>query len=152
MLNINGKALLKITNSQTHTTTMLKSVTGETNNNDTVINETLGSLALYVGNDNTAPTADDYTMDTTNLGLTVVATTGTNDSTAGSYTQNYIAIFNSTFRNDTNADITVSEVGIIGSGRGPFSNPKTFLIARDVLSTPVTITPGEAYTFTMYIG
>ena len=152
MLNVNGKALIKITNSQTHSGTLLKAFNGETVSNDTVISETLGSLALYVGNDNTAPTADDYTMDDTNLGLTVVNTTGTNDSTAGSYTQNYIAIFNRTFRNDTNADITVSEVGIIGSGRGPFSNPKTFLIARDVLSTPVIIAPGEAYTLTMYIG
>ena len=151
MLNVNGKALLKITNSQTHSDTTLKTSTGESVGNNTVIHETLGSLALYVGNDNTAPTADDYTMDTTNLGLTVVNTTGTNNSTPGSYTQNYIAIFNRTFKNDTNADITVSEVGIIGSGRGPYSSEKTFLIARDVLSTPVTIAPGDAYTFTMYI-
>ena len=152
MLNINGKALLKITNSQTHASTVLKAFNQESVSNDTVLAEMLASLALYVGNDNTAPTADDYAMDTTNLGLTVVYTNGTNNSTPGNFSQNYIAIFNRTFRNDTNADITVSEIGIIGSGRGPFSNPKTFLLARDVLSTPVTIAPGDSYDFSMYIG
>lgn len=151
MLNVNGKALLKVTNSMTHGAPTLKAFNSENVNNESVINETLASLALYVGSDSTAPTADDYTMGETNLGLTVVATTGTNDSTAGDFRQNYIAIFNRTFRNDTDTDITVSEVGIIGSGRGPFSNPKTFLIARDVID-PVTIAPGEAYTFSMYIG
>lgn len=151
MLNINGKALCKIDNSVNRGEITFKSTSGEGVNNTQVISETLNSMSVFVGVNSASPTSEDYTMDMTNQGLTIVNTTGTNDSTPGHYNQNYIAIFTRTFRNDTDSDVTVCEVGIIGSGRGPFSNSKDFLFARDVID-PVTIAPGEAYTFTMYIG
>jgi hypothetical protein len=80
-------------------------------------------------------------------GLTVL--NRTREGSNGDYHQDYIGIFNTTYRNDTENDIVISEVGIIGSKD---SGTDAVLIARDVLATPVTIAPGEAYTFAMYIG
>jgi hypothetical protein len=39
----------------------------------------------------------------------------------------------------------------MGYGEYPGNTRRKSIIARDVIS-PVTIKPGEAYTFTMYIG
>ena len=53
---------------------------------------------------------------------------------------------NATFVNNTNESITVKEVGLFRA-RYYSGITKYFLCARKVLETPVTIAPGEAYTF-----
>ena len=162
MLTANGKALCKINNSPTKPNSMIvKAIDGNNvtiqNSGEYIYGALMSSLKLRVGS-NTIPVTDmDYQFNNGNLndlGLTVLQTTGTNDNSSPSYTQNYIAIFSRTFRNDTENDITVSEIGIIGQGDLESSTliaDRFILIARDVID-PVTIAPGEAYTFTMYIG
>lgn len=166
MLTANGKALCKINNmaaranNDTNNGMTLKTIEGVdvhvTTGIDYNFNSFMPSLKLYAGSDNTPVVDTDYKFNNgnlDNLGLTDIFRSGTNDATLPSYTQNYIAIFNCTFRNDTENDIVVNEIGIIGNAKGPStSKPNAFaLIARDVIDT-ITIAPGEAYTFTMYIG
>ena len=109
----------------------------------------LGSLTLSVGTGSNAPASTDLDITNKNAGLTVVTRTATTGTINPSYTMDYIGIFTVTYRNDTENDITVCESGLMAEASG--SANKTLLIARDVFE-PVTIAPGESYTFSMYIG
>lgn len=102
---------------------------------------------LSVGDNDTLPSKEDYTIHTTNLTQisTVTVPTGSGDSqtyeanTHGSYTS-------TTFTNNTAESIVIKEVGLIcaiGS-----STTQECLFAREVIE-PVTIQPNETYTFTM---
>ena len=53
------------------------------------------------------------------------------------------------FRNDSGTNVTVREVGIVGNGVGNSSGDfsEMCLFFRKVLETPVTIAPGETYSF-----
>lgn len=120
--------------------------------NSTQWSDTFATLALYAGTGNTPVTSSDYAITNPNAGLTVVMRTNTfNENNKNpDPSQDYIGIFTVTYRNDTESDITVSEMGLIGN----FPNVSIWyvLAARELLETPITIAPGEAYTFTMYIG
>ena len=159
MLTANGKAVCKITNTVTRPGyTYLIPDEGDvqtffnSGGNVQYYNELLDGMHIVVGSGNTTPTSSDKAMDSEVTDLTVLSTTGTNNNDNASYEQDYIAIFSRTYRNDTESDIVISEVGIQHYGHASNSAPlANFLIARDVIS-PVTIKPGEAYTFTMYIG
>lgn len=52
-------------------------------------------------------------------------------------------------RNDGNTNVVVKEIGILGNPTGSSSSAgnNTCLIVRKVLETPVTIAPGETYSF-----
>lgn len=159
MLTANGKAICKITNGITRPNyTYLMPDEGDvqiffnSGGNVQYFTELLAGMHIVVGSGNTAPTSSDKAMDNEVTDLTIVSTTGTNNSDNASYEQDYIAIFSRTYRNDTESDIVISEVGIQYYGHCSNTSPlANFLLARDVIS-PVTIKPGEAYTFTMYIG
>ena len=109
----------------------------------------LSSLVLSVGTGSDAPASTDINITNRDAGLTVVNRTNTSGIVNPEYTQDYIGIFTVTYRNDTDSDVTVSESGLFGTANG--DGIKSVLLARDVFD-PVTIAPGEAYTFTMYIG
>ena len=109
----------------------------------------LSSLVLSVGTGSDAPTSSDINITNKDAGLTVVNRSTTTGTTNPEYSQDYIGIFTVTYRNDTNSDVTVSESGLFGTLSG--SGNGMALIARDVFD-PVTIAPGESYTFSMYIG
>lgn len=158
MLTSNGKAVLKINNSYVRPRTRVISTDGAIRDIDSADSGTLNlgallrTLGLYVGANDTPAASSDYAFTSlrSNLGLTTISMTGTNDSTDPSYTQDYIAVFTSTLRNNTASDIAVKEVGVIGNAHGQgYDFP--VLIARDVFD-PITIAPGEIYTFSMYIG
>ena len=159
MLTSNGKAVLKINSSYARLGPSVKSTDGtirSLNAADSgatlLLGALLRTLGLYVGANDTPATSSDYAFTSlrSNLGLTTISMTGTNDATEPLYTQDYMAVFTSTLRNDTASDITVKEVGIIGNAHGQgYDFP--VLIARDVFD-PITIAPGEIYTFSMYIG
>lgn len=159
MLTANGKAICKITNGITRPSyTYLIPDEGDvqtffnSGGNVQYFTELLSNMHIVVGSGNTAPTSSDKAMESEVTDLTVISTTGTNDGSNASYEQDYIAIFSRTYRNDTESDIVISEVGIQHYGHASNASPlANFLIARDVID-PVTIAPGEAYTFTMYIG
>jgi len=50
------------------------------------------------------------------------------------------------FTNNSGADITVKEFGLLAKGKDNTDNPRSFLIARDVLSEPITIPDGYSLT------
>lgn len=153
MLTANGKALCKLNSydqrSGSSRITFLNTSNTETTRVDAAgsnpesVTYFLNTLKLCVGTGSDAPASSDYTMTNMDAGLTVL--NRTREGSNGDYHQNYIGIFNATYRNDTENDVTISEVGIVGTGND------TILLAREVID-PVTIAPGEAYTFAMYIG
>ena len=66
-----------------------------------------------------------------------------------------IGAFQTTFKNVTNENITVKEIGLM---RDAFDNKKSgsfrtertkVLFIRNVLDNPIIIKPGELYTFTL---
>lgn len=58
---------------------------------------------------------------------------------------------NANFRNDTSSDIVVKEIGIGASFSLNGGEWGKSIIARKVLSTPITIHPGEGYNFSYAI-
>ena len=154
MLTANGKAVCKFNGYSDRTANNQSMTLLNTNNSSSVVgagsafSNFMSSLIMVVGTSATEPTSHDYTITNQNAGLTVLNRTNTHS--VGSYTQDYIAIYTVTYRNNTENDITVSEAGIIGNDAGGAGSP-WFLLARDVFDS-VTIAPGETYTFSMYIG
>lgn len=105
----------------------------------------LGNGYLMLGTGTTAPTADDYRLEspiTTNLSCDSVSVSRT------SLTKTYTA----TFTNSGSSDITVTEVGFVVYILylyGPNDeNSDHFLMDRTVLETPITIPAGESRTVT----
>lgn len=107
--------------------------------------KTLGNGYLMLGTGTTAPTADDYRLEspiTKNLSCDSVSVSRT------SITKTYTA----TFTNSGSSDITVTEVGFIVYIRyfnsNTSENSDHFLMDRTVLETPITIPAGESRTVT----
>ncbi len=106
---------------------------------------TIGNGYLMLGTGTTAPTANDYHLEspiTTNLSCDSVSVSRT------SLTKTYTA----TFTNSGSSDITVTEVGFIVYIYYVYSsnneNSDHFLMDRTVLETPITIPAGESRTVT----
>lgn len=152
MLTNNGKALIMINNTDVRysSSTFLKIRDTANTKYQKNLNEAppiAGALALYAGTGTAEPRATDLNMTNRNAGLTALNRTNTVTGTIPDAHQDYIAIFTVTYRNDTNADVTVTEVGLMSD-----VSRNQFLFARELLPTPVTLAPGDVYTFTMYIG
>lgn len=99
-----------------------------------------GSVVVLLGDGVTQPTIGDYTMESP-------VTTLTNVTQNRVYTAGYnntIVAYNSTVRNDTDANVVVSEIGVFLTVNR--SAPNAMMIAHEVID-PVTIAPGDAYTF-----
>lgn len=99
---------------------------------------------VAVGGGDTEPTIDDYAMETP---LTSVLTRVSMEWYWGSYnTDNKLGWISTLWRNNTDAPVTIKEVGIYMQGQ--YNDAvNTFCIARSVLETPVTIGVGESYNF-----
>lgn len=152
MLTNNGKALIMLNNSDVRygSSTYLKIRDTANTKYQKNLNEApniAGSLTLYAGTGTAEPRATDLNITNRNAGLTALNRTNTVTGTIPDAHQDYIAIFTVTYRNDTNADVTVTEVGLMSDASG-----NKFLFARELVPTPVTLAPGDVYTFTMYIG
>lgn len=124
----------------------------------------LGKLHIVIGDDNTAPTIDDYQLGN-KIGHIRISTS----SQCSCY--NGVQTFTGNWANDTGADVTVKEIGLANyiaatglsstilsttqnttSGNAKLSivfiANDWFLLTRDVLDEPITIPDGETYTFT----
>jgi hypothetical protein len=132
--------------------------------NEIYENATLGDYSIdtfyngsyiFLGSGTTVPTKDDYTLEVpytyASDGLHVV-------SMAKSYKETYTTnrVYTITVKNNSNEDITVSEIGWFlawctdgTTGATPSAYFKN-LMAREVFE-PVTIKPGETRAFTMSI-
>ena len=97
---------------------------------------------IILGTGTTPPTYSDYRMENYNTGLTY------SNSTASWSAPNVIITESAT--NNTDADITVSEIGMFGMDSGSNEYYNKVLYTRNVIE-PVTIKPGETKTFTVKI-
>lgn len=96
-----------------------------------------GDYALVVGENDTPTSKDDYAFSLDlNNSLTVLSTATSSILGADGIRK---LRFTKTVSNDTAEDIIVREVGIIISSGSNFSESDAFLIAREVLDTPITV-------------
>ena len=96
-----------------------------------------GDYTLVVGENDTLTSKDDYAFSLDlNNSLTVISRAISPVIDADGVRK---LRFTKTVSNDTAEDITVKEVGIIISKGGVFSESNIFLIAREVLETPITV-------------
>lgn len=114
-----------------------------------------GAGMIILGSGDTPPTPDDYKLDswipTTELSVQsfdCFCFTGTERL------NERIGAFQTTFKNMTNEDKTVKEIGLIRDAfdrnNSDWNNKRTkVLFVRNVLDNPVIIKPGELYTFTL---
>ena len=123
------------------------------------VNQGTGGM-IVLGSGDTPPKKDDYKLDswipTANLRMET-ASISLPISTLDENTTppDRIGTFLTTFRNVTLTNITVKEIGlVIYYGRrldGSDILSSKVLLVRDVLENPVTIKPGELYTFSLTI-
>ena len=141
MLNSQGKFFMVSTD-----TSPLKNINGG-NTGSFSMSSFKGNQKLVVGSGTTAPTIQDYAIESP-VSLDLISNTF---SIAPSTSSNYMETIQSTFKNNGNTDVTVSEVGLYVDGNGEWSGTHTAMVAREVIP-PVTIAPGKTYTFSMTIG
>ena len=112
---------------------------------------------LVVGSGTTPVTDDDYKLDVPITTLTAVSATTSckTDDTKNTLSPTTFTV-STTYRNATEAPVTVNEIGImipVGykySGSGAIPNAlSSCLIYREVLETPVTIEPNQLRTFSI---
>lgn len=107
-----------------------------------------GYLHVKVGTGTTAPTADDYELESVNSDITVSsASTAPTDSSSRIYTV--------TLNNPTDNDINITEIGLYGRLSDYYGIALAYgeyLLDRTVLSTPVTIPAGQSKAITYEIG
>lgn len=97
---------------------------------------------IYLGTGNVTPTIDDYKLSgdlITGLTSQVQNTSATNNSIT----------FSATATNNTDAPVTIKEIGLGGYKTG--SGNCVVLLTRDVLPTPVTLNVGDSKTFSITI-
>jgi hypothetical protein len=115
-------------------------------------------LYMILGSGDTPPTPDDYKLDnwipTTELSVQNYYGTGPILESPPSY----MLSITTSYKNNTNENITVKEIGIARSFLLPFKSENTtnyeirhILLVRDVLQNPVIIKPGEITSFTIVI-
>jgi hypothetical protein len=105
---------------------------------------------MVLGSGDTPPTPDDYKLDSF-IPTTELSVQGF--SCGGPVNQNpieYFGTFTYAYKNETNSNITVKEVGLAKTIE---SNgvPSHLLLIREVLQNPVVIKPEEITTFTIVI-
>lgn len=103
---------------------------------------------IIVGSGDTQPTRYDYALTEPIDSLTLLSTTREPTNAQNFDNSSMGQRISTSYRNDTNEAITVKEVSVVGIGT---SSSIRYLVTRDII-TPVTIYPGETYTFTVTIG
>lgn len=100
------------------------------------------SMRLLLGSGDSSASINDYKLESLVTDYSILAHSKTS---IGAYDK-LCTVFNRTIEADS--DITIKEYGIVSTD----SNGNALLLAREVLSEPVTLQPGEKHTFTMTIG
>lgn len=105
------------------------------------------NLYLKVGTGTTAPTENDYELQTVNTDVSC-------DTVIVGNSANYTKTYTATFSNPTNSDITVTEVGLYANIMYNSRNESYMdvLLDRTVLTTPITIPAGESKAITYELG
>ena len=117
-------------------------------------NKSTSGLCMVLGSGDTPPTKDDYKLEswipTADLSVESYAGFGP----LNQYPPTKICSLTTTFRNNTNENITVKEVGVcIALSKASYFDttisPKYILLVREVLENPVIIKPDEITSFTV---
>lgn len=103
---------------------------------------TEGVFIAYGKGTNTA-TSNDYNLEDEITNLTLLGN-------SVSITDNGYAVISS-IKNTLNGSIIVKELGIFETSKSEYGDRSTFMLARNVLETPITIKPNEIKTFTVTI-
>lgn len=106
-------------------------------------------FGIVVGSGTTSPTPDDY-----NLESKIAHGTGAGQLDYDTHTFTEVSVSGSeslfevarSFKNLSGGDVTVSEVGIIAQNHRSDIGTHYFLVARDVLASPVTVPDGGSLT------
>ena len=134
-------------------------LSGEAGRTASQVSPSYRRFRIYCGTGSTEPTPEDY-----KLAAAVDLTSVVNDVMAGGKSTNldsYTGTVATTVRNDTDAPITVTELGLLlqtafGSTSASGGNPENgaynnILMARELLETPIELPVGGIYTFQMTI-
>lgn len=101
-----------------------------------------GAITMFVGSGGTEPTENDYKLEAPVLLTCLTAPT----LALGKYDLTYTL----TLKNETGADTTIREIALamyVPAATGSTANHSAVMLARRVLSNPVDIPSGGAYTF-----
>lgn len=146
MLNKNGKQFYRPLTRKTSENGKLKTIEG-TNYNAPPSNNDFRFYEVRVGSGTTEPTMDDVDLEAYVSSLTKISNT---EKYPSDYDANYIASYTTSFKNNTDVDVTISEIGVFYAYQ--YSGVSNIcMVAREVIS-PVTIAPQKTYTFSMTIG
>lgn len=108
------------------------------------------AVFLAVGSGSTEAKIDDFKLETWIPSSDLQVQNYMVGSPSGNDIANYILSFSASYMNVSDLPITVSEIGLVSSeGRSGVADK--LLLAREVLNSPVTVQPGETYTFTMVL-
>ena len=144
MLTRNGTALSGWNYNQSR---RLKSINGDLINCS--FSNSQGSIFARMnpqfGTGNTAPSHDDYNLESPITGITVVTKTDTHSVANLGWDEGYSYFGVYSVRNDNAFAVTVSEIGLYTT----FNND-AFLVTRDIY-TPTVLEPGEIYTFSIVV-
>ena len=109
-----------------------------------------GAFHVVIGAGTTAPTKTDYDLADSSImaadKMASITHTATFDVSTG-------ATNSVQWRNESNANIVVKEIGLAYKvySQNQYNKHVNILVARSVLTTPVSIAPGETYVFTYNI-
>ncbi len=105
-------------------------------------------MNFLVGSGDTEPAVTDYALaDDKSLVLSFVSGSCSrclNDGTT-------IGMINAIYKNNTSSPVTIKEVALARNLTAYFGRNECYLYSRTLLDTPVTIAPGESYSFTYMI-
>ena len=158
MLNYNGKALLSryMSNSVNF---MLKSVdnTEKSCGLNSYANQILfqEDAKIVVGSGSTAPALSDYSIENEINGLSLISFAYPNRDSTATYVfgeNDVLLSATATFKNETASDIEVKEIAFYGFwSSSNWGDNKYYMIAREVLETPVIIEPNKTYAFSITV-
>lgn len=115
-------------------------------NSDGIISDVKGGVCMGFGAGSKQASLEDYNLET------IINNLSYQSSSVETTEEGYTVITSA--KNNTSTDIIVSEVGIFCRGQETRWNTKAyypFMLARNVLETPITIKPNETKTFTITI-
>lgn len=148
--NINTTGLADGISTESDLITNLAYKTGDNSTELTVNTNCLQNrnvTVMILGDGNTNPTVDDYKLESF-IGSDRLKCTNCANSINDNLSGGSVDIITKawTFQNITDSPVTVKELGLVCMYEEN-SNLKLMLLAREVLSSPVTIAPNAKYTF-----
>lgn len=153
MLNNNGKAyLLPAAIMAAATNPRIDLMASSGSHAEKAMTDIKTGPRVIVGSGSDPATAEDYALGSRIDTLTLVSEEAVEGAyNTRSYADRTISTYTATYRNDTNAPITVAEVGVALEFNTVWLGGEYILLSRDVIQ-PVVIQPGKTFSFTVAWG